>query len=267
MLMLIIFFIFGLIIGSFLNVVVYRLELAESILGRSRCPHCKSKIHWYDNIPLLSFILLQARCRDCKGKISWQYPLVEFMTGIVFLLTAKYFFVPYLALSWLETFFYLGVFSMLEVIFVYDCKLMEIPMIVLWAAIGWTLLGFLFLDWSNFNLVTSALSLKIFSGILGGSVAFLFFFILASVSKEKWMGLGDAYLGFLIGFLVGWPYVLLALMMAFTIGAFFGIIVILLKKKTMKSRIPFAPFLVIGALITIFFCRIFPQFGSFLFYF
>jgi leader peptidase (prepilin peptidase)/N-methyltransferase len=82
--MIIIFFILGLIIGSFLNVVVYRLNLAESILGRSQCPHCKAKVRWYDNVPLLSFVLLGAKCRDCGEKISWQYPILEFFTGVVF---------------------------------------------------------------------------------------------------------------------------------------------------------------------------------------
>ena len=79
-----IFFIFGLIIGSFLNVVVYRLKDAETILGRSFCRHCKHTIRWYDNIPLLSFLFLRARCRDCDEKISWQYPLLEAVTGILF---------------------------------------------------------------------------------------------------------------------------------------------------------------------------------------
>jgi prepilin signal peptidase PulO-like enzyme (type II secretory pathway) len=81
--MLLIFFVFGLIVGSFLNVVVYRLNVAENFaVGRSKCPHCQALIKWYDNIPLLSFVLLKFRCRQCQGKISWQYPLVEFFTGV-----------------------------------------------------------------------------------------------------------------------------------------------------------------------------------------
>ena len=90
--MLIIFLVLGLIVGSFLNVVVERLNLAESLLGRSHCPHCRKKIRWYDNVPVLSFMILRARCRDCEGKISWQYPAMEIMTGIIFVLAGNYFF-------------------------------------------------------------------------------------------------------------------------------------------------------------------------------
>src|SRR3972149_5315706 len=93
MIILIAFFIFGLIIGSFLNVVVYRLRDAETLLGRSFCRHCKHQIRWYDNIPLLSFILLRGECRDCQNKISWQYPAVELMTGALFALIGFLFFV------------------------------------------------------------------------------------------------------------------------------------------------------------------------------
>ena len=108
--MLIIFFILGLIVGSFLNVVICRLELAESILGRSHCPRCKSLIRWYDNIPLLSFILLRARCRDCQEKISWQYPSVELAAGIIFTAVGYYFFTISDLQAWAETLFYLGIF-------------------------------------------------------------------------------------------------------------------------------------------------------------
>src|SRR5665647_529672 len=132
--MIIIFFIFGLIIGSFLNVVIYRLNLAESLLGRSHCPHCQNKINWYDNIPLLSFILLYAKCRNCKESISWQYPVVELTTGIIFALTAYIFLASGQLENWLETIFYLGLFSALIVIFVFDLKYLEIPMPVLWLA-------------------------------------------------------------------------------------------------------------------------------------
>lgn len=246
-----IFFILGLIVGSFLNVVIYRLELTESILGRSRCPHCKSLIVWYDNIPLLSFILLKARCRECQKKISWQYPLVELAAGVIFALVGYYFFTASDFQAWAETFFYLGIFSLLLVIFVYDLKLMEIPMVALWIGVGWTIAYFIFLDGGSFNSAENLLSLKLISGALAGVVAFLFFFILAYFSKEKWMGMGDAYLALLAGLIVGWPDILLALMLAFTIGAAYSIILIALKKKTMKSQVPFAPFLITGVALVI----------------
>lgn len=250
--MLIIFFLFGLIIGSFLNVVVYRLNLAETVLGRSHCPDCRKKIRWYDNVPVLSFLLLGTKCRDCGEKISWQYPLLELATGIVFAVTANVFFVASDPGSWLETAFYLGLFSLLLVIFIYDLKFMEIPMLVLWIAVGWTLAYFLFQDFSNFSSAVSLSSLKMYSGLIGGGAAFLFFFSLAYFSKETWMGMGDAYLAFLIGLVAGWPMILPTLILSFSIGALVGIVLIFAKKKTMKSQIPFGPFLIAGLALSIF---------------
>lgn len=257
--MLIIFFILGLIIGSFLNVVISRLHTAETILGHSHCPHCKARIRWYDNIPLFSFAILKTRCRDCKEKISWQYPIVELATGIIFALVGAYFFNINDLNSWLETFYYLVIFALLLVIFAYDLKHMEIPMIILWAGVIWTIAFYLLFDWLNFIPREGILSIKLYSGILAGFSAFLFFFILSAGSREKWMGIGDAYAGLLAGLVVGWPAVLLVLVIAFTLGAAFGLVLIALKKKTMKSQVPFAPFLVAGIFLVIFIPKIFPE--------
>jgi len=256
--MLIIFFILGLIIGSFLNVVICRMDLAETILGRSMCPHCKNKIRWYDNIPLLSFIILKTKCRDCQEKISWQYPLVEFFTGLIFVLVGNYFFSNLDVQSWIATAFYCILFSVLIVIFVYDLKFMEIPMLMIWIGVGITAMFYLFFSRMSFGSGSEFLSLNLVSGIIGGVAAFLFFFLLAAISKEKWMGMGDAYLGFLAGFVVGWPAVLFSLMSSFFIGSVIGIILIIFKKKTMKSQIPFAPFLVLGILLAVILPKMFP---------
>jgi prepilin signal peptidase PulO-like enzyme (type II secretory pathway) len=253
-----IFFIFGLIIGSFLNVVVFRLNLAESLLGRSYCPHCKNQIRWYDNVPLLSFLLLGAKCRDCQKKISWQYPIMEFFTGAVFALVGNYFFAPLDLQSYFLTFYYLAIFSLLLVIFVYDYKFMEIPMIVFWVALGFSVVFYLFYDWMNFNPQLGILNLSTISGLAGGLLAFLFFFILVSVSKEKWMGMGDAYLAFLAGFIVGFTRITFTLVLAFLIGSVCSVILMVAKKKTMKSQIPFAPFLVSAVILTVLLPQIFP---------
>jgi leader peptidase (prepilin peptidase)/N-methyltransferase len=265
--MLIIFLIFGLIVGSFLNVVVYRLNAVESLLGRSHCPHCKKKIRWFDNIPLLSFILLSAKCRDCGEKISWQYPIVEAITGIVFAVIGSYFFYSYDSSSWPLTFYYLAIFSLLLVIAVYDLKYMEIPMAVLWIGVAITAVYFLSSDWKSFNLAISILDLKTISGILGGLVAFIFFFGLAAYSKETWMGYGDAYIGMLAGFIVGWPNIIWALMLSFAIGALVSIGLIIFHKKTMKSQVPFAPFLISGIFLVVILPQIFPMLKYLLLYF
>lgn len=260
--MVIIFFIFGLIIGSFLNVVVYRLNLAESLLGRSHCPKCQNKINWYDNIPLLSFIFLYAKCRHCKKSISWQYPLVELATGIIFALTAYIFLANGQLENWIETIFYLGLFSALLVIFVFDLKHLEISMPVLWLAFAWTVIFLLALDGLNFVPGQDIFSSRIFSGNLSGLLAFIFFFALSFGSKEKWMGMGDAYLALLIGLSLGWPKILPALILAFLLGSLIGIGLVLAKKKTLKSQIPFGPFLVSGAIIAVLFFNLFPLFNK-----
>jgi leader peptidase (prepilin peptidase) / N-methyltransferase len=97
------------------------------------------------------------------------------------------------------------------------------------------------------------------SGIIGGLIAFLFFFILAAVSKERWMGMGDAYLAFLAGFIVGFPKIIFTLVLAFFIGSVCSIILLTMKKKTMKSQVPFAPFLISAIILTIFLPEIFPM--------
>ena len=249
-----IFFVIGLIVGSFLNVVVYRLNLAESFLiGRSHCPHCKKNIRWYDNIPVLSFIILRFRCRDCKEKISWQYPMVEFFTGILFMIVAYKFFLISDMTTWATTIYYLGIVSFLMVIFLYDWLYMEIPGAVLWAAVGFVVAFNLFFDWNRIGVTKEALDFSVYSGALAAFATFMFFFLMVGISKEKWMGMGDAQLVILLGLIVGWPQILLTLMLAFAIGAIIGLALVFLKKKEMKSQIPFAPFLIAGTFVTMFF--------------
>ncbi len=262
---LIIFFILGLMMGSFLNVVIYRLDLAESIFsGRSHCPHCKTIIRWYDNIPLLSFILLQGRCRYCGEKISWQYPIIELLTGVVFALTAAYFFNPSSAAAWMETIFYLGLFSLLMIILAYDFKFLKIPMLIVWMAIAWTVSYYLLFDSLNFPLLTNFWDSRFMSGLVGGAVTASFFLFLVAVSREKWMGWGDIYVGFLMGLVIGWPNFFWILMLAFTGGAIVGLVLIAFKKKKMNSQLPFAPFLIVSLISVIFLLQSFPQINSYL---
>lgn len=249
-----IFFILGLIFGSFLNVLVYRLHTAEDLVwDRSRCPRCHHVIRWYDNIPVISFVLLRARCRDCREKISFQYPLVEIGTGCAFALVGGYFFKADVFASWGPVVYLLGVLFALIAIFVYDALYFEIPDIVLWPTVVWVLAFSLFFSWNLLSFQGDFFNLPLFSRLLGAAGAFLFFWLLAKGSREKWMGLGDAWLALLLGLILGWPRVLLALFLAFLIGSIYGIILILLGKYTMKSRVPFAPFLVVGTIITLFF--------------
>lgn len=263
--MTLIFFVFGLILGSFLNVVVYRLNLSETIMGRSHCPSCKKKIRWHDNIPVVSFLALGAKCRDCGEKISWKYPMLELLTGVVFALVGHYFFTLADPASWFITAYYLVLFFLLLVIFAYDLSYMEIPMVIFWIAVFWSIGCLLVLDAQSFNALSGVLDVKIYSGLLAGTVFFLIFFLLSAGSREKWMGMGDAYLAFLLGFVVGIKSLLWLIILSSLSGSLFGVALVLLKKKTLKSRLPFAPFMVAAAIAVILLNQALPEMKYWLF--
>lgn len=253
--MLALLFILGLIVGSFLNVVIYRLNIAESIIfGGSKCPKCKTKIKWYDNIPVISFVLLNFKCRNCREKISWQYPLVEILTGTLFALAGLIFFpvFDYLAIPFLI--FILFSLSLLIVITVYDWLYMEIPGIAIWMGVILVIIFNVYSDWqSHLFLGTSVLEARTYSGIIAAAISFVFFFSLSYFSKEKWMGMGDAYLVVFLGLLLGLPQIFYALIMGFSLGSVIGIALVIFGEKKLKSRLPLAPFLVAGTIITLFF--------------
>lgn len=232
------FFVFmlGVCIGSFLNCLIYRLEHNKKITGRSFCPHCKHKLSWQDLFPVFSFLFLSSKCRYCKKKISWQYPLVEVLTGLVFLLIFNFSTLNFLNLTFL---FY--IVSSLIVIFVYDLRHYIIPDKVLFPAIIISLFYNL-INWQN--IINSLLAVIIASGF------FLFIFL---ISQGHWMGFGDVKLAILMGLLLGFPNILVALFLAFFFGAIIGVILMGFEKKSLKSEIPFGPFLIIGTFIAILF--------------
>jgi len=229
----IIVFIFGAAIGSFINVVVYRLEQEKSfIFGRSACPRCQKKIAWYDNIPLLSFAILRGRCRHCRQPIAWQYPAVEFAAGAIFLWLFFLFGVNAQAVA-------LAVFSgFLLAIFVYDLKHLQIPDAISLPAMAVALFVNLYLGLGLINL------------LLGAAVGAGFFALQYFVSRGRWVGDGDIRLGALMGLMLGYKYLLVALFLAYIIGSVFAILVLAAKKFKMSSPVPFGPFLALGTLIT-----------------
>jgi len=229
-------FIFGLAIGSFLNVVIFRLGTNESILvGRSHCPKCGAILKWYDLIPALSFLIQKGKCRYCEKKISFQYPIVEISTGslFVFVILSQqtknlYLLDPSLILRMA---FYLIIICFLIVIFVYDLR------------------HYLILDKIVFPAIIIVLFYQVFIGnflnpFLSALLASGFFLSLVLISKGKWMGMGDVKFAILMGLILGWPNILLALFLSFFSGAIIGIVLILFGKKGLKSQIPFGPFLV-----------------------
>lgn len=243
-------FVFGLCVGSFLNVLIYRLPRSLKITGRSFCPKCRKKILWYDNIPLLSFILLGGRCRFCQSPISWQYPLVELVSGLATVfITFHLRGVPQAQPHLGGVLFYLFITYALIVIFVSDLRYfiipdqVVIPGIILLGVIRFV--GGLLGSPSGWEALLSAI------GAAG------FFAILVLVTRGKGMGWGDVKLVGFIGLILGFPKILVALELAFLTGAIAGVILVLLKRKTLKSQIPFGPFLSLGALLALIYGDVF----------
>ena len=236
-----IIFILGASIGSFLNVLIDRLPKEGSINGRSHCDFCGKKIAWRDLIPVFSFFVLKGKSRCCRKKLNWQYPAVEFVTGLVFVMVFKD--GPYLGTSLIRSVLILSILSSLIVIFVSDLKYHLISDYILIALFVFSLFYHLF----N-NVTVQQFSNFFLSGLIVALPIFLIYFI----SKERAMGLGDVYLSAIMGFLLGWQAGFLSLYIAFVTGAIFGLFLILLKRKKIKSKVAFGPFLVIGTVIMLF---------------
>ena len=237
---LIYFFIFllGASIGSFLNVLIDRLPQDRKITGRSVCDYCHHQLSWYDLIPILSFFLLKGRCRYCRKKLSFQYPLVEFLTGVFFVFIFKDSPFSRTVLLW-------GIASCFIVIFFSDAKYHLISDYILWSLFGFSFFLKLFYHSTE---ILKQIQNDIFSSLIVAFPIWLIYFL----SKEGAMGLGDVYLAAILGFLLGWQKGFLTLYLAFALGGIIGLFLILFGRKKLKSKIAFGPFLVIGALVMLF---------------
>lgn len=233
-----IIFVFGLIIGSFLNAVIFRLKANEQFTrGRSKCLSCKHTLSFLDLIPVFSFIFLRAKCRYCHKKISWQYPVIELVTALLFLIGYYYYLVQ--TVSYLQFMTFLIFTSFLIIIFVYDLKYLLILDKVsisafLVALILNTQLGYNFFD------------LMLASTVIAG-----FFLLQFLISKGKWIGGGDIRMGLVMGAMLGFKMALVALFLAYIIGAVFGIMLLMLKKKSLQSKLAFGTFLSLATFVTL----------------
>lgn len=245
-------FLLGLVVGSFLNVVIYRYNTGSAgwriIAGRSQCLSCTQTLRWFELVPLFSFFLQRGRCRHCLSKISWQYPTVEVATGLLFALIFSRFLLTEQTLLWLLL--HWALFSLLLVITAYDLRHKIIPDGLVYAFSGLAL-------WSAL-LGPGAVGAA--SHLLAGLGLFAFFFLLWWLSGGRWMGFGDAKLALGVGFLLGPAGALSAVIFAFWSGALVGMSLLIYgrlsgrgKSFTMKSEIPFAPFIVLGLLFNFFF--------------
>ncbi len=263
----------GLCFGSFVNALVWRLRMQESskvkkksnnktnsksatydysvLRGRSICPNCQHRLAPLDLLPIVSWLALKGRCRYCKKPISWQYPLVELLTAILFVVL--YVFWPYTLLNSLPSILWfilwLVILTGLIALAVYDLKWLILPdkIIKPLFVIGlvMVILQLVLIDRSNQNLSQIALST-----LIGGGI----FWVLFQLSKGKWIGGGDVKLGFLLGLVLQKPlYAFLYIFIASILGMLYSAPMLLVKKIKPTSKVPFGPFLIIGAIVTLFF--------------
>ncbi|HEY4486215.1 MAG TPA: prepilin peptidase [Candidatus Paceibacterota bacterium] len=241
-------FVFGVIMGSFLNVLVLRWGTGLGLGKRSFCFSCSKQLSWYELIPVFSFLVQGGRCRSCKSAISAMYLLVEIATGLLFFFL---FLKMGLGFWWI---YIAGMLFLLLAIALYDAyhKIIPDPFVYFFVALSFGLLFFRFLS-------GDALSWEFFAGpALALPFVFLWF-----VSSGRWMGLGDAKLALGIGWALGFSEGIAALLLAFWSGALWGVMLLAYpylfhlftqkKGRTIKSEIPFAPFLVLGTFLAFYF--------------
>lgn len=277
-------FLFGLAIGSFLNVLILRYSPEgrffdiKKISGRSRCMSCQKTLEAKELIPLFSFLFLWGKCSSCRKKISFQYPIIEFLSGAIFVLVPLFLnsffgmrsalFASFLAPGayYLFILFWILIFLSLLLIFVIDFKHYIIPDgLNIFIFISGIVLLFLFVAntahilpfresfLKNYALVFSPFQNIFYNHILGFFGAGFFFLFLFLVSRGRGMGMGDVKLAFACGMVLGWPDVILTSMIAFILGGIWATVLYFSKKKTMKDKLPFGPFFVIAFIITVFF--------------
>ena len=232
--------ILGLVIGSFLNVCIYRLQKNESISKpRSHCPNCKHQLKVWENIPVISYLLLRGKCSNCNIKISLYYPLVEILTALVFSIIYYYFGIS------IETLSLIIFFSIIIIITFIDIDVQLIPNNLLLFSIL-PIIAFIIVNQPNSYL----------DHIIGGILLTLIFFIIGYIGKLIYkvdsMGMGDVKYAGVIGLLLGWEKGILAFVIAFFSAAAIIVIISMYKKISRKQKIPFGPFLSIGCFVAFF---------------
>jgi leader peptidase (prepilin peptidase) / N-methyltransferase len=253
-----ILFVLGLIIGSFLDVLISRFHTGKSINGRSRCMSCGHTLSWYELFPLLSYLVLKGRCRNCGGKIPARLFFMEVLTACLFV------YVYLSSVSLIELVIGLFLIAMLIVVAVYDIDHMVIPHEFVYVLLGMSLVMLVYASGFAFNMQF------ILTHAISAVAAFLFYGGLWKFSKGKWIGLGDAKLAIPLGLLLAPGQVFSVIVLSFWIGALVSVGILIVQKflysgkhrlplggltLTMKSEVPFAPFL-ITAFILVYFSNI-----------
>lgn len=226
--------VFGLILGSFLNVVIYRLPRRESLVRPgSHCPQCGADIRWYDNIPVVSWLVLRGRCRSCAVRISSRYPLVEAITGVAFALAMWRF-----GVTWSLLVAWAFIAAMIAIAFIdFDHMIIPDKIVLPGAVIGLA--------------ASIALQPARWWIYLVAAVGAAFFFLLLAVLwPGGGMGFGDVKMALFMGAVLG-TNVLVALFAAFLFGSIVGVYLVTIRKQSRKTRVPFGPYLALGAILAI----------------
>lgn len=234
-------FILGSAVGSFLNVVIDRTVRGESITGRSYCDHCRAKLATFDLVPIISFAALGARCRYCKKSLSWQYPAVEALTAVLFTL-AFYVMANLGNISPVTLVFYFLIISVSIVVAAIDWKFSLIPTTFVYG------ISLISLFYAFFAYAPS----QFVEHVAAGLIIALIFLLIVILSRGRGMGQGDIVLVFLIGLVLGYAGTFVAMFLAFFTGAMVSLILIAMRKKYFGQTIPFAPFLILGFLTSLF---------------
>lgn len=234
-------FLFGLCVGSFLNVCIHRIPESKSIVyPGSMCPRCGVKIQFYDNIPLLSYFFLKGRCRNCRTPISMRYPLIEILSGALAVsVLARYGLTAEAAVTF-------GFIAVLIVIAFIDIDHRIIPDVLSLPGIAAFFLAA--------TLLPSVTWRDSLIGILaGGGSLFLVAWLYHLLTRKEGMGGGDIKLLAMIGAMIGWKGVLFTIFVSSATGTVVGLVVMMIKRQNMKLAIPFGPFLALGAVVYLFF--------------
>jgi leader peptidase (prepilin peptidase) / N-methyltransferase len=241
----------GAIVGSFLNVVICRTAQEESWMwGRSRCDVCLKNISWFDNIPLLSFILLRGKCRSCRKPIAVSHPVIELMTGMLFVwwywVGFLFFQLSQRPFHTLQPLFWLAVGVLLLVIFFADLWYMIIPDLMVSLLLILVVIYRLILVISGIMQPTD-----LYMAVIGAFLVLLFFGSLWFATQGRGMGLGDVKLSLPMALLLGWPGSLVGVMLSMVLGASVGVVLLAMGKRKMGQVIPFGPFMVMATFITL----------------
>jgi len=268
-------FILGLSVGSFLNVCIYRMPREQSIRrpSRSFCPNCKKTIFWYDNIPILSFILLKRRCRFCNEKISWRYPIVELLTGLLFLAALNYF-----GITWGLVIYLVVIAGLVAASFI-DIEHQIIPdEISLGGLVLGLIISFVYPHLHNTDLHSIGLLRSFIGALLGGGIIYITGALGTFAFKKEAMGGGDVKLLAMMGAFLGWQAVLIIFFAAPFLACIISLLINtrkvaqeILKKENsviqgsvfnqlkivlkmlVTGTIPYGPFLSIAAIVVLFY--------------